>query len=112
MKNVKTSLKPIPLSMRGKKRYVSFQLLTERKLEEKEVSQAIWQTLLQLYGEVGTARMKPWLASFSGDKGVLRCALASVEEAKAGLLFLEKVGQTKVSPKILKVSGSVKGAKK
>ena len=106
MKNVKTSLKPIPLSMRGKKRYVSFELLSDKKLGEKEVFQAVKQSLLQLYGEIGVACQRPWLISFKGNKGVLRCALSEVEEVKAGLLFLEKVGQTPVSPKILRVSGS------
>ena len=111
MKNVKKGLNPIPLSLRGKKRYISFSLECDKPLNEAQVSEAIWKALLQMYGEVGTAKQKPWLASFSRNKGVLRCSHDSVEEVKAGMLFVEKVGETKVIPRILKVSDSVKGAK-
>jgi ribonuclease P/MRP protein subunit POP5 len=111
MKNVKTSLKPIPLSMRGKKRYISFELVSDKRLLEKEVFRAVNQSLLQLYGEVGVARQRPWLVSFKDNQGVLRCASSEVEAVKAGLLFLEKIASNPVSPKILRVSGSVKGAK-
>jgi ribonuclease P/MRP protein subunit POP5 len=111
MKNAKKSLNPIPLSLRGKKRYIAFALECDKTLNESAVSEAIWKSLLQMYGEIGTARQKPWLASYSKNQGVLRCAHNSVEEVKAGLLFVEKVGESRVIPRILKVSGSVKGAK-
>jgi ribonuclease P/MRP protein subunit POP5 len=112
-KEIKKSLKPIPLSLRGKKRYIEFELITESSLKEKDVSQAVWQSLLQNFGEFGTAKQKPWLISFNSktSKGIIRCAHDKVDEVKTGLLFVKKVKNVKVVPKIIRVSGSVKKLK-
>ena len=113
MAEIKKKLKPIPLSLRGKKRYVEFELISDSALNEKDVSFAVWQTLLQNFGEFGVASIKPWLISFNAKtgKGIVRCAHDKTIELKAGLMFLKKVKNTKVVPKIVRVSGSIKKLK-
>ncbi len=108
MKNVKKSIKPIPPTMRGKKRYISFELIGGEKLSENEISKAVWENFLKLYGEVGVARQKIWMIEFKKGKGIIRCANETTEEVKAGLLFLKKVSSMSVNPKITLVSGSLK----
>ena len=109
MKNAKQSMNPIPASYRGKKRYVSFELLAQEKFHEPDVGHAVWETFLHLFGEVGTARQKLWLMGFDSRKGVgvVRCALEHLEEVKAGLLFVKEVGGKPVVPKLIGVSGSL-----
>ncbi len=109
MKNVKQSMNPIPASYRGKKRYISFQLLAKEKFSEQDVGLAVWETFLHLFGEVGTARQKLWLVGFDSRQGigVVRCALEHLEEVKAGLLFVKQVDGKPVVPKVLGVSGSL-----
>ncbi len=111
MANEKISLNPIPLSLRGKKRYIKFELICKEKLIERDVSIALWKQFLQLFGELGTAKQKIWLVKFDSEKnqGVLRCALEEVEQVKAGLLFLKEVKGITVIPFILTVSGTIKG---
>lgn len=103
--------KPIPQTMRGKKRYILFELVPQggARLDEKGVSRALWETMLSLYGSVGTARQKLWLVRWNPAKsrGILRCALEHTEEVKAGLLFLKSVSGSAVLPRTLKTSGSV-----
>ncbi len=113
MKQVKKSIKPIPLSYRGKKRYILFELISEKRLNEKDVSRELWNTFLRLFGEVGCAKAKIWPILFDGKKnrGIIRCANEGVEEAKAAILFLRDVNGVGVIPRILLVSGSLKKLK-
>ena len=108
-RNVKQSMNPIPATARGKKRYVSFQLVSPEKFPEQDVGLAVWETFLHLFGEVGTARQKLWLVGFDSRKsvGVVRCALEHLDEVKAGLLFVKQVDGKPVVPKLLGVSGSL-----
>lgn len=100
---------PIPQTMRGKKRYVAFQLISEALLAEHSVNRAVWQTMLKLYGAAGCARQKLHFAVWEGPKNkvIVRCDHKHVDEVKAGILFLADVDGKPVVPKLLKVSGSI-----
>ncbi len=113
LNNEKKKLNPIPLSLRDKKRYISFKLESDKKFSEKEAKKVIWDKFLQLYGEVGCAESKYWIMSFDSDKGIgiLRSDLKSVEKAKAGLLLLTKIDKNSVIPLILGISGTIKSLK-
>ncbi len=110
MAEAKKSLKPIPPTLRGKKRYVKFELNSDVSLFEKDVKFAIWNTFSRIYGEKGVAEQKLWLIKWFPDKneGILRCALEKLEEVKAGLLFVKEVQKEPVIPILKKVSGSIK----
>ena len=61
MKNQKANLRPVPSSIRGKKRYVLFSLQSEARLRANDVNDALWKVLLRLFGENGVGEMKYWL---------------------------------------------------
>ena len=106
-------LNPIPLSLRERKRYIEFELISEKRLEEKDVSFQLWKDFLSLFGEIGTAKQRLWLAYWNEEKntGILRCSLKELEKVKAGLLFASKIKDVKVITRILKVSGTIKSLK-
>ncbi|MDO8626828.1 MAG: Rpp14/Pop5 family protein [Candidatus Diapherotrites archaeon] len=103
----------MPSSMREKKRYIEFELFCDKPLKEKDVSFYLWKQMLFTFGELGTAKQRLWLAGFNSETntGILRCTLSTVEEVKAGMLFLREVRNKTVVPKILKVSGTIKSLK-
>lgn len=113
MKNVKRSMKPIPKSMRGKKRYVLFELVSDERFDEEEVKKALWKTILQLFGELGAAKQKFWFVKWSKPKqrGIVRCALEHTDEVKTGLLFLKEISGKSVVPRTLLTSGNIKKLK-
>ncbi|MFH1224627.1 MAG: Rpp14/Pop5 family protein [Candidatus Diapherotrites archaeon] len=108
-KSLKKKTKPIPPTLRGKKRYISFELACATRLQESAVSKALWETMLSLYGSVGTARQKFTLFKWSPaqNRGAVRCALGHEADVKAGILAVKEVGGTPVLPKTIKTSGSV-----
>jgi len=113
MKPLKKSLNAIPLSLRDRKRYIVFELIAEKKLNENGVRISLNKLFLQLYGEIGFSKMNLNLIQFNekNGKGILRCRHSFLEEAKAGLLFSGKVNEIKLIPRILRVTGTVRKAK-
>jgi len=113
MKHSKKSMKPIPSSMRGKKRYILFKMESGKKLKPKDVSDTFWESMLTLHGTMGTAAYRFWFIDFkpASGKGIVRCANNAVDEVKSALLFIEKVRAVKVIPSTLLTSGSMKKLK-
>ncbi len=100
--------KPLPPTARGKKRYIVFRLAGGEELSQKQVHHAIWKAMLELYGSAGTAKQRTQLIEFEKGRGIVRCDRGHTEEIKAGLLFVENVDGTKVVPKTVKTSGTLK----
>ena len=112
-KIAKRSLNPIPSSMRGKKRHILFELKSASALTKNSAEQAVFSTFLRLYGSLGVGRQRLQLVFFDpkSGKGILRCALECLAEAKAGLLFVQDAQGQKTIPRVLAVSGSVRKLK-
>ena len=113
MTQQKKSIRPIPPTYRGKKRYILFELSSKKKINEKGLSRELWNNFLRLFGEAGCAKAKIWLILFDEKKnrGIIRCSNEYCEEVKSGLLFLREIKGAGVIPKILLVSGSLKKLK-
>src|SRR3989344_8561765 len=108
MTEKKKSLKPIPPTLRGKKRYVKFEFVSKSSLNENDVKRTIWNVFQNIFGERGIADQKLWLIKWSqnNNTGILRCNLKEEENVKAGLLFIQTIANEPVLPVILSVSGS------
>ncbi|MEW6294928.1 MAG: Rpp14/Pop5 family protein [Candidatus Diapherotrites archaeon] len=114
MKPLKKSLNAIPLSLRDRKRYIVFELISDKKLSGKELNFSLNKLFLQLYGEIGFSKMNLSLIKFNEEngKGILRCRHSFLEEAKAGIMFLSnKANEIKLIPRIVRVTGTARKAK-
>ena len=108
MAEKKKSLKPIPPTLRGKKRYIKFELVCDSLLHEGDVKKGLFAVFSELFGSKGIAEQKLWLVkSMGGNKFIVRCSLAKEPEVRAGLLFLSKIAGKPVIPIIMAVSGSI-----
>jgi len=81
-----------------------------------DLESSIWNTLLDFYGEKGVSEISPWLLKDTWDSknftGIIRCNNKSTEKVIAGLGLIDRLGDNRVCFKILKISGTVKGAMK
>lgn len=109
----KERLKILPPTMRGKKRYVKFKVISEEPLFYEDLEHAVWNTFLDFYGEHGTAELDLWLIKNLYNEneqiGIIRCGHKTVDKVIAGLGLLTRLGDNRVVVKILKVSGTIKG---
>jgi ribonuclease P/MRP protein subunit POP5 len=112
-KKTKTKMKILPPTMRKKHRYVRFQVLSDEPIVYSDLDAAVWNTALDFYGEFGVAGMDLWLVKNLYDRkqqiGILRCMHTAVPAVIACLGLITRLGDTRVSTKILKVSGTIKG---
>ncbi len=109
----KKKLNPIPLSLRDRKRYVVFEILSEKTFSSKDISKALKEVFLQLFGEIGLAKMNYSFIEFNEktQKGIVRCKHTALEETKTGILFLKEINGIKITPKTLTTSGTLKKAR-
>lgn len=109
----KLSLKPIPLSLREKKRYIVFELISKNKFNFRDVRSELNRTLFDLFGEKGFSELSFNFILFNekNNKGIIRCRHIETEKAKTGILFLREINSIHVIPRIIRTSGSLKKAK-
>jgi len=100
-------------TLREKKRYIAFKVISEEPIIYSDLEQAMLNQLLDFYGEDGFSRLSFWIIKNLYNEreqlGVLRCNNKSVQKVIAGLGLISRLGDTRVIFKILKVSGTIKG---
>lgn len=106
----------LPSSMRERKRYIAFEVLGEENVEFSQLINAIWHSILNLFGEVKTGDINFWLVKDSWtenkQRGLIKCNHNHVSEVRLALALLERIGERKVSIRTLGVSGTMKSARK
>lgn len=109
MSIVKKAISPIKPTLRGKKRYVLFELISNEKIAEYDVKNELNRVFMRLFGEFGVAERRIWFIKFDEARkaGIARCGHKYAEDAKAAILFLKEVKGKAVIPRIKSVSGSV-----
>lgn len=108
-------LKILLPTLREKKRYVSFQVISEFPIQYSDFEAAVWNEMLDFYGESGVSKLSFHLVknlySDAGQIGVMRCNNRSVPDVIAALGLISRLGDIRITIKILRVSGTIKGLK-
>ena len=108
-------MKPILPTLREKKRYVAFEIVSRNKIKAySSVSKAIWQAALAYAGELGTSRAGLWLIPERWDaqkqRGILRVNHKHVDHARSSLALVKKIEDQPVICRSRGVSGILKKA--
>lgn len=109
--------RPRPLSptLRDRKRYIAFQVISEQKVLGSDVFSSIWHALLNFLGERGVAEANVWLSKPNYDDvkqiGIIKCSHMSVEQVRTALALVQRIGDTRSIINVLGVSGTIRAAK-
>ncbi|MCL2477287.1 Rpp14/Pop5 family protein [Candidatus Bathycorpusculum sp.] len=95
---------------RTKRRYLALQLECEGLPSERELMDALWDSVTKLYGEVGASLTGLSLIDFNTTRKVvvIRVLLASLPSVRAGLAAVTSVAGVEASVHVLSVSGTIK----
>jgi len=109
-------VKPILPSLREKKRYLVFEIISKDRISSfKAVNQAIWSSLGSIVGDLGMAEMGIWVLpdkyNPANQTGVIRVSHKHVDTLKACLTFVGKVDKKDVIVRSLNVSGMLSKTK-
>jgi len=108
--------KTLSPTLRERRRYLAFKVVSEKKISLTDLSGAIWHSILNFLGELGTAQANVWLVKNIYDEknqlGLIRCAHTAVEQVRAALALVNRIGDQRVIIKVIGVSGTIKAARK
>lgn len=106
--------KILPPSMRSKKRYLIFEVISNEKINYMDFISAASETMLVFLGDLKASEAKTWFIQnlFNAEKkrGVVKVDHACVEEVRASLSLVNIIGESKAIIKILGVAGTIKSA--
>jgi RNase P/RNase MRP subunit POP5 len=108
----KQHLSTIPLSVRGKKRYILFQVSVEntKSIPKNEIETELKRHMFHCFGVLGLPLHRVRMIAYNpqNSKGVLRCAHTSKGAMITALLAFRVFQGKKASVRTLQTSGTIK----
>ena len=97
-----------------RKRYLALRVECEKFLDHKAVLDAVWNSVLGLFGEVGCSQAGLYLVHFDEKTNytVLRCSHKALPMVRAAITSITKIGNQPAAIHVLRVSGSLKALRK
>lgn len=109
-------LKILPTHLRNKKRYLAFEVRSQKPLTREDVISLIGGAMNEMYGACGASHadlwvVKVWQCGENVIKGILRCNREEVDTVRSALPIINRFKGGKVVVHTLGVSGTIKAAK-
>lgn len=99
-------------SLRQKKRYVVFEITSDKAFSLSEVQEAVESSLARFLGELGLAKASPQFIkekwSEQKQRFVVKVNHTFVDELKTALILSKKIKNTSILIKSITVSGTLK----
>lgn len=114
---VKKKIKPLMPSLRERKRYLAFEIISERPIKDfKAVEAAIQAKSLEFIGELGCAEAGIMILNDKynpqNQRGVIRVNNKNLNRLRATLALIEQIDNTNVIVKSVGASGMLNKADK
>lgn len=95
---------------RVKRRYLALQIETEQMPLEREFVNAVWSSIVKLYGEFGASQTGLFLINYDVERknAIVRTALSTLGMVRASLASITLLAGAKASVHVLAVSGTIK----
>lgn len=107
-------LKPLLPSLREKKRYIAYEIISEHKLNLSAdmVEKSILESSLDYMGDYGMSKAGVMVMKnkYRKQKGIIRVANKSADNLRASLALITHVNNTKVIVRSVGMSGILKKA--
>jgi RNase P/RNase MRP subunit POP5 len=97
-----------------RRRYIAVIIKSEQTFTEKELYDAVWSNMLRLFGEYGASQAELALIEYNPEKNqaIFRCSHKTLEMVKVALVALTGINNEKTTPRILRVSGTLKALRR
>jgi len=97
-----------------RRRYLALKVECEDSVDQRAVSNAVWDAVLRLFGEVGCSQSGLYLVRFDEKTkhAVLRCSHKALPMVKAAVASITKIGDTPAAIHVSRVSGTLKALSK
>ena len=105
--------KPLPSSLREKKRYVVFEVVAEKEIDVDVLADEIYRHAMELLGELGMSELSMWVMKnmFSGNRGLIRVVPSGVEKLRLVLSSIRQIDEVPATVDVIGVTGTIRAAK-
>ena len=102
------------MSRQMRRRYLALKVVSEQRLGERDVMDALWNALLKLFGEYGASQANINLIEYDPQRNyaVVRCSHTALERVRASITSVTKINGEPVSIHVMGVSGTIKALRK
>lgn len=97
-------------SLRAKKRYLAFELISEKPVSRGDIVKEVISSASSLLGDITTSDCDIRVLGFEAGKGIIQCSHTRVKETRAALATLTRVNGKRATLHVLGASGTVKRA--
>ena len=101
-------------SMREKKRYIAFKLISETPVNYNDMKNAVWSSVLGFLGDDDTARSGVQIIKNIWNQleqtCLIKCSNIYVDKIKLSLALISQIGDSKVIFQTTRVSGTIRGS--
>lgn len=99
---------------REKRRYLALKIESEQQLTEQNVTDAIYASVLRLFGEVGASQANLRIVKYVPEKSqfVVRCSHKMLEQVRAAIVSTTVSDGKAVTFHVVGVSGTLKALAK
>jgi ribonuclease P/MRP protein subunit POP5 len=109
-------LKPLKPSLKEKKRYLVFEVMSNTNLSYEKVEAEIWKSCLGFLGEWGMAKAGMQVLSDcwkqASQRGIIRVTHTHTQHIRSALLLVKSIGGESAVIRTLGMSGIIDKAKK
>jgi len=93
-----------------RRRYVAAVVEGCRTFAERDVYDAVWTSLVRLFGEYGASQAELYLVEYNEQKSqaIFRCSHKTLEMVKASIAATTDIANEKAAFRMVRVSGTLK----
>ena len=97
-----------------RRRYVALKLVSEQSVSRKDLMNAIWDAVIQLFGEYGASQVNLRFIEFDFRKYyvVVRCSHAALEMVRASIASITEIDGKGAVFHVLGVSGTLRSLRR
>jgi len=102
------------LLRRVRRRYLALKIMGEQFIEKEDLIRALWDAVLQLFGEYGASCVNLSLIGYEaeGNYAILRCSHGALDMVRASIASMTEIKGKPVAIHVLGVSGTLKSLRK
>ncbi|MEE9564376.1 MAG: Rpp14/Pop5 family protein [Candidatus Hydrothermarchaeaceae archaeon] len=107
-------MKRLPPTLREKKRYVAFKVVSDEPIIKEEITRVIWTHALSLLGEMQASSLSLWVLDYneSTQEGFLVCRNEELWKVKGVLVLIGEINEKRAHVCVNGVSGTIKALKR
>jgi len=102
------------MSKRVRRRYLALRVVSEQHLDERDVMDAVWKAVFELFGEYGASRTNVSLMEYDPQRNyaVVRCSHTALERVRASIASITDINGKPAVIRVIGVSGTLRALRK